>query len=36
VAFQLDDTTRTAFSIVFSEIEGNKFDWAAMRFKDDT
>jgi len=27
VAFSLDDTTRTAFAIMFSEMEGNKFDW---------
>ena len=35
VAFRLDDVTRTAFSIVFSEMEGAVFDWDAMRFRDD-
>jgi len=33
VAFALDDLTRAAWSIVFSEMEGNKFDWALMKFK---
>jgi hypothetical protein len=35
VAFSLDDVTRAAWCIVFSEMEGNKFDWRAMRFKED-
>lgn len=35
VAFRLDDNTRTAFSIAFSEMEGARFDWDAMRFRDD-
>ena len=35
VAFQLDDVTRAAWSIAFSEMEGAKFDWAAMRFRED-
>jgi hypothetical protein len=34
VAFALDDITRTAFSISFSEMDGAKFDWDAMRFKE--
>jgi hypothetical protein len=34
VAFQLDDLTRTAWCIVFSEMEGNEFDWHAMQFKE--
>lgn len=32
-AFQLDDRTRTAFSIVFSEFHGGKFNWSTMRFE---
>lgn len=34
VAFALDDVTRAAFSIVFSEQEGSKFSWHTMRFED--
>jgi hypothetical protein len=34
VAFQLDDLTRTAWCIVFSEMEGNEFDWNTMQFKE--
>jgi hypothetical protein len=34
VAFSIDDVTRAAWSIVFSEMEGNVFDWSTMRFKD--
>lgn len=34
VAFSLDDVTRTAWCIVFSEFEGNKFNWDAMKFED--
>jgi hypothetical protein len=34
VAFALDDVTRAAFSIVFSEFEGSKFDWERLRFED--
>jgi len=34
VAFTLPDVERTAFSIVFSELEGNEFDYNAMRFKE--
>jgi hypothetical protein len=33
-AFQLDDATRTAFAIVFSEFEGNEFDFNRMEFKE--
>jgi hypothetical protein len=28
----LDDIEREAMSIVFSEFEGNKFDWESMTF----
>lgn len=35
-AFQLDDLTRAAFSIAISEMNGNKFDWRAMRFEDES
>jgi len=34
VAFSIDDVTRAAWCIVFSEMEGNVFDWNAMRFKE--
>jgi hypothetical protein len=34
VAFQLDDLTRTAWCVMFSEMEGNKFDWENLRFED--
>jgi hypothetical protein len=34
VAFSLDDTTRGAFSIAFSEMEGSKFDWDTMAFEE--
>ncbi|MBV8049000.1 MAG: hypothetical protein JO171_17760 [Paludibacterium sp.] len=27
---------RVAMSIVFSEIEGNEWDWSAMKFKEQT
>jgi hypothetical protein len=33
VAFSVDDATRTAFSIVFSEFEGNKFNYERMEFE---
>jgi hypothetical protein len=36
VAFQLDDVTRSAWCIVFSEMDGHQFDWNAMRFKEST
>jgi hypothetical protein len=32
VAFGVDDVTRAAWSIVFSEMEGNTFDWNRMEF----
>jgi len=35
VAFSLDDNTRAAWSIKFSEMDGAKFDWSTMRFKDE-
>jgi hypothetical protein len=34
VAFSLDDITRGAFSIAFSEMEGSEFDWHTMTFKE--
>lgn len=34
VAFQLDDVTRAAWSIVFSEMEGNKFNFNTMEFEE--
>jgi hypothetical protein len=34
VAFELDDITRAAWSIIFSEMEGNKFDWDKMGFEE--
>ena len=34
VAFQLDDVTRAAWCIMFSEMEGRAFDWDRMEFKD--
>lgn len=33
VAFDLDSSTREAFSIVFSEFQGNEFDLDAFAFK---
>jgi hypothetical protein len=35
VAFGLDDVTRAAFAIVFSEFNGGEFDWDQMQFKKD-
>jgi hypothetical protein len=32
LAFSLDDVTRAAFCIKFSEFEGNKFDYNRMEF----
>ena len=32
---ELDAVERSAIAIVFSELEGNKFDWDLMRFKDE-
>lgn len=34
VAFGIDDVTRAAWCIVFSEMEGNTFDFNTMAFKD--
>lgn len=34
VAFQLDEITRAAWSIIFSEFSGAKFDWRSMAFED--
>jgi hypothetical protein len=34
VAFSLDDATRAAFCIIFSEFEGNEFDYSRMEFKE--
>ncbi|MBV8656623.1 MAG: hypothetical protein JO142_02250 [Burkholderiales bacterium] len=33
VAFGLDDMTRAAWCIVFSEMEGSKFNWDKMDFE---
>jgi hypothetical protein len=35
VAFNLDDATRAAWSIIFSEFEGAQFNWQDMRFEED-
>lgn len=32
-AFELPETTRAAFSIVFSQFEGAKFNWDRMEFE---
>jgi hypothetical protein len=34
LAMQLDDVTRAAYSIIFSEQEGRKFDFGSMSFRD--
>lgn len=34
VAFGLDEVTRAAWAIVFSEFEGAKFNWATMQFEE--
>lgn len=34
VANSLDKKFRDAFSIIFSEMEGNKFNWNMMRFEE--
>ncbi len=34
VAFRLDENTRTAWSIVFSEQSGATFNWDTMRFEE--
>lgn len=32
--FNLDDTVIVAWSILFSEMEGNKFNWSTMKFEE--
>jgi len=32
VAFSVDDITRAGWSIIFSEMEGNKFNFNTMQF----
>ncbi len=34
VAFTVDDVTRAAWCIVFSEMEGNRFNWNRMQFEE--
>jgi hypothetical protein len=34
VAFGVEDTLRTAISIIFSEMEGRKFNFNTMRLED--
>ena len=34
VAFGMDETMRAAFCIVFSEMDGNKFNWSSMEFEE--
>jgi hypothetical protein len=34
VAFGLDDVTRAAWCIVFSQFEGSKFNWQTMQWDD--
>lgn len=36
IAFGADDVIRTAMAIVVSELNGAKFDFEAMRFRDQT
>jgi hypothetical protein len=33
VAFSLDDVTRAAWCIVYSEMEGNRFNWDSMTWE---
>jgi hypothetical protein len=35
VAFQIDEVTRGAWCIIFSEMEGARFDWNTMQFEKD-
>ncbi|MFN3886141.1 MAG: hypothetical protein ACK4MG_04210 [Aquabacterium sp.] len=35
VAFSLDECTAAGWCIAFSEMEGHKFDWNTMSFKDE-
>jgi hypothetical protein len=34
LALQLDDVTRAAYCIIFSEMHGKEFDFGSMRFKE--
>ncbi len=34
LAFSLPDAERTAWAIMLAEFQGNKFDWATMRFRE--
>lgn len=34
VAFELDEITRAAWCIIFSEMEGRRFNWAKMDFEE--
>lgn len=34
VAFGLDDVTRAGWCIVFSEMEGSKFNWGSMTWEE--
>ena len=34
LAFQLDDITRAGWCIIFSEMEGQEFDFCTMSFKE--
>lgn len=33
VAFQLDDVTRAAWCITFSEMDGARFNWSSIKFE---
>lgn len=33
LAFQLDDATRAAFTIIFGELQGYVFNWSTMTWK---
>jgi hypothetical protein len=34
IAFTIDDVTRAGWAIIFSEMEGNTFDFDTMSFKE--
>jgi hypothetical protein len=34
VAFSLDDVMRTAWAIMFSEMQGAQFNWQSMQFEE--
>jgi len=36
VAFSVDDVTRAGWSIMFSEMEGAKFDWERLAFEEES